>query len=233
MLESIRQLLIVQDRDIKILSLEKELDTLPKNIEQAHQRMDRDEGAVAAAKQALRETELHIRKLEGDAAVRRETINRLKVQQFETRKNEEYTAFGKEIENYEAKIAAIDDETLAHMVKLDQLKTNLEEAEKKRSATKAMVDEEIAELETRIKNRKEQLSEQLKERAGLAAKADEQALHTYNKLMPRKMPAIVALENETYCGGCRMKLPQAVIATVHDQKTLTLCNYCSRILHCG
>jgi len=231
--ESIRQLLLVQDRDLKIIALEKELATLPRNIEQAHNRMERDEGAVAVAKQALRDTELHIRKLEGDAATRKETISRLKVQQYETRKNEEYKAFGREIENYEAQISKIDDETIQAMEKLDEQRENLAEAEKKRSATKALVDEEVATLETRIANRKEQLAALKEERAELAKAADAQALATYTRLMPKKMPAIVELENETYCGGCRMKLPQAVLSSVHDQKALTLCNYCSRILHCG
>ena len=56
-------------------------------------------GMLAAASALA--ADLKVKKIDMDSETRRTTIKRLKVQQFETRKNDEYQAFNHEITRYD------------------------------------------------------------------------------------------------------------------------------------
>ena len=71
--------------------------------------------ALGALKSKGQHLEMDRKKLELDAGTRRESINRLKTQQYETRKNDEFRAMGNEIERYEKEIQAIEDQELELM----------------------------------------------------------------------------------------------------------------------
>ena len=75
----------------------------------AKSRLADDETAVANALAAVREVELKIKNLELDAQTRRNSIERLKQQQFETRKNEEFQALGHEVTRYEKEVRSLED----------------------------------------------------------------------------------------------------------------------------
>ena len=74
--------------------------------------------------------EVERKKLELDVGTRTESINRLKTQQYETRKNEEFRAMGNEIERYEKEIRQIEDQELELMEQTDKLKAEVAAEEK-------------------------------------------------------------------------------------------------------
>ena len=92
MLPSIQALLVLQDRDRRLRSLAEDLAKIPKDETRAKDRLAGDTAAVAKAKEALQANEIEIKKVELDVGTRKTTIVRLKTQQFETRKNDEFTA---------------------------------------------------------------------------------------------------------------------------------------------
>ena len=91
---------------------------------------------VEALKQKARQTEIDRKKLELDAGTRTESITRLKTQQYQTRKNDEFQAIGHEIERYENEIRKIEDEELELMVEADKVKGDLAAEEKKAATVK-------------------------------------------------------------------------------------------------
>ena len=107
MLSEIKTLLIVQDRDVTLRRLREELRKLPEDATRAKGRLAGDEAALVTAKSRLADNEVAIQKLQLEIETRRTTIGRLKTQQFETRKNDEYTALGHEIERYAGDIARL------------------------------------------------------------------------------------------------------------------------------
>ena len=81
MLAEIESLLVLQDRDQRILSLEEDIQRIPNSKEQAKQRLANDNELVANAKKAVQENEVAIKNLELDIGTRKNTLERLKVQQ--------------------------------------------------------------------------------------------------------------------------------------------------------
>ena len=93
---TIHSLLILQERDQKLLLVARDLERIPRDEAQANGALAADKAALDKAIDAQRQCEVATKKIELDIATRRNTILRLKQQQFETRKNDEYTALGNE-----------------------------------------------------------------------------------------------------------------------------------------
>jgi hypothetical protein len=122
MLDEVRALLILQDRDRRLIALAKDLEKLPQDEARAKSKLANDEAAVARAHAALMDCELRLKRLELDAGTRKTTITRLKIQQFETRKNEEYQALGHEIVRYEKDLDNLETRELELMEEMDTLR---------------------------------------------------------------------------------------------------------------
>src|SRR5947208_16066573 len=91
------------------------------------------------------------KKLELDVGTRAETISRLKTQQYQTRKNDEFQAIGHEIERYENEIRKLEDQELELMIEADQLKSDIEAADKSGRSTKDSISGQVADLQTKPK----------------------------------------------------------------------------------
>ncbi len=233
MLPVIQQFLDLQDRDQRILSLSKDLKNIPVLQERAKGRLAGDEAAVAAAQARVREVELKIKTLELDIQTRRNTITRLKEQQFATRKNEEFRAMAHEIERYEKDISSLEDQELELMEQLEKVKPELTAAQQQLGMTKKSVDAEIAELTERAKAIQERLAELNTERANLAGSVEPDDLATYNRLIRSKGSAVVVPLVGDSCQGCHMKVVTGTVQGVREGKEMVFCEQCGRILYQG
>ena len=86
---------------------------------------------LEAIKDKARHVEVDRKKMELDVGTRETSIARLKTQQYETRKNDEFQALGHEIERYEKEIQQIEDQELELMEQGDKLKAEIAAEEKK------------------------------------------------------------------------------------------------------
>jgi predicted nucleic acid-binding Zn-ribbon protein len=231
MLDSIRDLLVLQDRDRRLLNLAKELERLPQEEARAKTKLAGDQAAVAKASEAVKANELAVKRVELDAETRRNTIARLKIQQFETRKNDEYTALGHEVKRYEAEVDALETRELELMDESDRLRGVLAEAEAALKKTQGFVDEDLAAVAERKKNLQAETAELKAERERLAASADATVLPLYERLLKTKGGVAIAPMHEGKCGGCHMKLVASTVIKVQTGKQVAQCEDCGRILY--
>jgi len=227
----LEQLLVLQNRQQKIRQIQTEIKTMP----QQRQNLEAQLAASAAALNALKSKGQHLemdrKTLELDAGTRRESINRLKTQQYETRKNDEFRAMGNEIERYEKEIQSIEDQELELMDQAEKLKGELAAEEKKATTARDSINRQMADLETKGKTLDGQLSQLTAERAELAAKVDEDLLSLFERLFASKGDAaVVALEHEV-CTGCHMKVTTQTAHRVKNGKEIVSCEQCGRILY--
>ena len=231
MLEDVSALLVLQDRDRRLLSLAKDQEKLPQDEARAQGKLSTDNKAVQAAHDALVECELQLKRIELDVGARKTTIQRLKVQQFETRKNDEYQALGNEVIRYEKEVDALETKELELMEQIDQLRAAHKEAEAKRAKTQVLVDEDIASIRQRAERIKQDQAELSTERDQLAAAIPESILPLYQRLMKTKAGLAVAPMQDGKCGGCHMKLIASTVVAVQTGKELARCEDCGRILY--
>lgn len=231
MLPEVEKLLRVQHQDQKIKSIDKELAGIPVEAEDIRERLVADQRAVDAAKAEMQQTEVAIKSLELDVATRRETIGKLKVQQFETRKNEEYQRMGGEIERYQAEIGGLEDREMELMEKAEAQRRALETARAALAEAETSVQEELDDLDSLAVKLKTDRKAEVAERERLAAEVDPDVLETYGRLFKSKNGvAVVGLVDEI-CQGCHMRVVKSTVVDVKAEKQLAHCENCGRILY--
>jgi hypothetical protein len=231
MLDEVRALLILQDRDRRLLALAKDLEKLPQDEARARTKLAGDEAAVKKAHEALVDCELRLKRLELDAGTRKTTIQRLKVQQFETRKNEEYQALGHEITRYEKEVDELETRELELMEEMDGLRSAQKAAEAALAKTQTLINEDLKVIQERKTRMLAEQAEVTAQRDSLIGTVPDSVLPIYQRLMKTKDGLAVAAMKEGKCEGCHMKLIPSTVTAVNAAQQVTRCENCGRILH--
>lgn len=231
MLPEIEQLLIIQDRDQKITKLNSDIERLPLEEQQAKQRLKSVIESVNSAESEIKSNEVEISKIELDIDTRKDSITKLKNQQLETKKNEEFAAMEHSITNYQDEISKLEDSQLELMEKGEELNNSLEEANDIHAKEQKVVDAELA----IIKERKIQFSKKIEElksdREKIASNIDNDLLDQYNRIFKSKKGVAVSELINDICSGCHMKVTPTTAGMVRAEKVVSTCDQCGRILY--
>lgn len=227
----LEQLLVLQEREQKIRQIQTEIKSLPLQRQNLEAQLAASAAAMGALKSKAQHLEMDRKTLELDAGTRRESINRLKTQQYETRKNEEFRAMANEIERYEKEIQAIEDKELDLMEQAEKLKVEVGAEDKKSSSARESIGRQMSDLEEKATALTVRLKELTTQREELASKIDEDLLSKFERLFASKGDsAIVALEHEV-CTGCHMKITTQTAHRVKNGREIVSCEQCGRILY--
>jgi uncharacterized protein len=227
----LEQLLVLQDRQQKIRQIENEIRTVPMQHKSLESQLAAGVAALETVKHRAMQVEVDRKNLELDVGTRQQSIARLRTQQYETRKNDEFQAIGHEIERYEKEISAIEDQELELMDQADKLKAEVSVEEKKAAATKESISRQLTDLDEKSKTLTARLEELKKEKGDIAGGIDEDLLDRFDRLFASKGDAaVVALEHDV-CTGCHMKVTTATSNLVRAGKEIVSCEQCGRILY--
>ena len=229
----LEQLLVLQDRQQKIRQIQAEIKTLPLERSYLESQLAASAAGVDALKQKARQLEVERKKLELDVGTRTESIARLKTQQYQTRKNDEFQALGHEIERYQNEIRKLEDQELELMIEADKLKAEVDAAEKSAHATKDTISRQLTNLEAKSKTLETQQLQLANEREAIASKIDVDLLDQFERLFNSKGDAAIVAVEHGVCTGCHMKVTTATAARVKAGKEIVNCEQCGRILYLG
>lgn len=227
----LEKLLVLQDRQQKIKQIDTEIKTVPLQRRSLESQLAESAGNLEALKQKARQVEVDRKRLELDVATRSESVARLKTQQFQTRKNDEFQAIGHEIERYSNDIRKLEDEELELMEHAEKLKGEVDVAEKAAKGTKESISRQLNDLEEKSKTLETRLQELSKERGDLAGKVDEDLLNRFERLFASKGDAAIVAVEHGVCTGCHMKLTTATVKDAEAGKEIVSCEQCGRILY--
>jgi predicted nucleic acid-binding Zn-ribbon protein len=232
MRDDVKRLLNLQETDQNIEALEAELLRIPQLQVAAKDRLANDTAALAEAKSAFQANEVEIKNVELDVGTRRNSIDRLKTQQFETKKNEEYTKLGEEVVRYEEQVDELETKELELMEIADELREKIASAESNLAKTQGFVDEEIAELEGRADERRNELEAKREIRDLRVSEInDEDLLDTYARLFKkREGKAVAKVSPERVCSSCHVQVTPATYALAQSGAAIAHCDNCSAIL---
>src|SRR5438445_4170302 len=155
----LEKLLILQDRDQKIRQIALEIRMLPQQRKNLEAQLAANAASLESLKQRARQLEVDRKRLELDVGTRQNSISRLKTQQYETRKNDEFQAMGHEIERYEKEIVQLEDQELELMEQADKLKSEIFTQEKTAAAGRDSVNRQLIDLDQKTKTLQTQLQE--------------------------------------------------------------------------
>tara|TARA_B100000686_G_scaffold350836_1_gene447905 strand:+ start:2450 stop:3184 length:735 start_codon:yes stop_codon:yes gene_type:complete len=229
--ENIRQVLILQDRDMKFSQLEDELESLdPERQSTKRESLNRQQ-VYEQAKQHLVQLEVRRKDLDNDVETKKTQIQKYAQQQLETRKNEEYTALGREIEHVKEAISKIEDEELELLEEIDAYKPKIEEAKGIAEEAKAHEVATLADFDEREKNIEKELDVLEDERDALIGKLDAKLVRHYERLLETKVGKVVVGVDHGNCGGCHMKLQAQPLVDAKSGRDMVTCPNCGRLLY--
>lgn len=230
MLKEVEGLLVLQDRDQRLLAIEKELKGMPQEEARAKAKLAGDTAAVEKGLADLRAAELKVKKIAMDVETRRTTIARLQKQQFETKKNDEYNALGKEIERYHKDVDDLETAELEAMEEVDAARAVHDAASGVLRKSEGFVKEELEGIAARRERLEAQRVEVTAERDRLEEGVSEDLLPLYKKLMRSKDGLAIATLRGGQCTGCHMKVISSTVVAVQREEEVVQCENCGRIL---
>lgn len=230
MLPVIEKLLILQDRDRNILRVSEELARIGPERAELQGRLTASQQQLDAAKQRVKQIESDRKKLELEVEAKKGLIDKYSVQQFQTKKNEEYRALSHEIEMCKEAITKLDDQQIELMEKGEAAQKSADAAAKAYQEARKALDARVADLDAREGNLKKELDGLTANREELASAVDESTRSRYERLLKQKGRSVVVGIQHGVCGGCHMQLSRSIIVGCQGDQDVISCPNCGRIL---
>ncbi len=231
MLETIEKLLILQDRDRKIGRVRGELTHIEPERQSLRSKAAEAQKALDNAKERVKQHESDRKNLELEVEAKKQLIAKYCLQQFQTRKNEEYRALAHEIDNCKAEIVKIEDQELELMENAEAAQKDVARRNQAAAEVRKLAEEQIAQLGAREESLKKELEELEVNREELATAAGDIARSRYERLIKNKGENVVVGVQHGVCGGCHMRLPPQLLVSCQAQQELVTCSNCGRILY--
>ncbi len=231
MQETIEKLLILQDRDRRILRVSQELAIIGPDRENLRGRVAATQHSLEAAKLRVKQIETDRKQRDLEIETKKAQIDKYKNQQLLTRKNEEYKALAHEIEMAGAEIFKIEDAQIVLMEQAETAQKEVARATTEAAAAKKLLDDQIGQLDQREDNLKQEFSELQAIRAALAGAVDETTRNRYERIFKSKGENVVVGIEHSACGGCHMKLPAQIETHCRAVAEIVTCPSCGRILY--
>jgi len=227
----LKNVIELQQVDLKIAELTKQIDSLPAQIQALHSRLDEFLHAQEERKKRLAANQHDRKELDGDIKVIQEKITKHKDQLYQVKTNEQFRAMTKEIEGEEAKVRAIEDTILEKMLEAEEIQKHVQEAAARLESEKALVAAEVARLEA------EQRSDD-DERRGLQARRNElqdslseSTRNLYDRIRPARRGMAVAEVRGGLCTACNVLVRPQIYNEVRTNEVLLTCENCGRIIY--
>ena len=231
MLDAIEKLLILQDRDRKVVLLRAELEALGPQRQMIQARAAAAQTALEAAKLRGRHLEAERKKLELEVETEKQHIERFSLQQYQTKKNEEYRALAHEIQMAKETIVRLEDQQLELMEQAEAVQREVRAVSQDQDESQRLAVKQQADLAEREESLRRELGKIEADRDRLTAGVDAGALHRYERLRKSKGEKVVVGVAHGVCGGCHMRLPAQILVTCQGEQEVVGCPNCGRMLY--
>lgn len=225
----LQQLLELSRIDMQLAALDEQRNALPGRRAAAVAQRAASESRLEAAREEVTKAEQAQRRSEGAAADQEVLLRKLQGQQFQVKSNEAYTALLSEMERAQAAISAAETLVLEAMETIEQSRARLQEIEADVRNVRAHSDSEEQACDALEKELSEQIAKVRESRDAAAARLEPRLLARYEKIAPRRRPAVTIVVAQT-CNGCRVGIPPQVVIEIQRAAEPISCPNCNRIL---
>lgn len=206
--------------------LPNERDDLERKLVSAREKLDEQLGEFKAL-------ELKQKTCEGDRGEQESIVKKLRVQLLEVKKNDQYQAMLREIDDHVEQVSKLEEEEIETMMLMDEERPNVKEAENafndREKELKSMMDA----LETRKVDLEKNLEEIAGTIEGAKGSVDPDWMKAYNQVKNQvsKGPWVAQLVGGQ-CKGCHLRVSNEVAGGFAGD-SINHCDQCGRILYKG
>ncbi len=231
MREDLAQLVDLQNLDLEIGRLQRELQEVPREIAALEQQLvssreawDHARERLATLEQLRRREE---RNLEEVTAEQRKRQGRL----FEIKTNQEYAAVLKEIESLKERRSRLEDEILDLFEQIEAAQEAAREQATLFQEREKTCEEQRTAKEAELRRLRGELARLEEERRRQARRVEPGSLQAYQRLLRSRGGVAVALVKDGSCLGCYVALTPQTYNELRKGDVLITCANCQRILY--
>jgi uncharacterized protein len=226
----LRNLIALQDLELKITGLQKQVTDIPELVQGFDKELRRireeHEALVARSKELVN----HRRTLEGQADLSRSKLSRLKDQLMAVKTNKEYTAMLHEIQMAEEQIRLEEDKILEIMEEMESKEKDLKGAEQEMKKKSAELQESIRNANDSAPLLEADLEKLRQEKAAMESQIGADLLSRYRRIAEARKGVALAEAKDELCSACHVRIRPQMYAELLRTDNIHACDSCSRIL---
>lgn len=230
MKDSISQLKELQDIDLKISRLDKEISAGYKDIDKRRAGIAERRSTIELLLEKIAAADL--RRLEVEAEVATET-DRLKDRQaklMNVQTNREYQSLLKESEDIKKANKEREENVVLLMEQLEALKTKIDEENNVCGAEEELLTEETAKVEKEAAKLSTERDKIMKARESKAKAVPAALLKKYTMIRDKRNGLAVVAVSNNVCRGCFMNIPSQLYNDLMKEDRILACPTCNRIM---
>ncbi|MCL5096966.1 MAG: C4-type zinc ribbon domain-containing protein [Candidatus Omnitrophica bacterium] len=208
-----------------------ELDNLGPQRQLLRAKTARAQSDLEAARSKFQQLETERKNAELEVDGKKQFIAKYSLQQFQTKKNEEYRALAHEIELCQNAISKLEDRQLELMEQQDVVQKEVAQTARTAAGMKKEVETQLAHLDERETELQKMLGDLNTGREQLAEVVENSTRTRYERLLKHKGEKVIVGIDHGVCGGCHMTLPPQVLVTCQGDQEIMSCPNCGRILY--
>jgi predicted nucleic acid-binding Zn-ribbon protein len=226
----LRNLIALQDLELKITGLQKQVADIPDLIQSFDKELQRIregcEGLVARSKELVN----HRRTLEGKVDLSRSKLSRLKDQLMAVKTNKEYTVMLHEIQLAEEQIRSEEDKILEIMEEMENKEKDANGAEQEMKKKSAELQESIRITNDSAPLLEADLEKMRQEKILMESQIGADLLSRYRRIADARKGIALAEAKDELCGACHVRIRPQMYAELLRTDNIHSCDSCSRIL---
>jgi len=226
----LRNLIALQDIELKIAGLQKEAFDVPNKIQNLNNELQRVKTEHDARVAHMKEMAARRRSLEGEVDVLRSKLSRLKDQLMAVKTNKEYTAMLHEIQLAEAQIRGEEDRILELMEETEGKEKNLKGEEQVMLTKSAELQEAIRQTNQSVPLLEAELARLREQRALMESRIGAELLARYRRIAEARRGVALAEAKDELCSACHVRIRPQMYAELMRTDNIHVCDSCSRIL---
>ena len=227
----LRNLVALQDTELKIAGLQKELADIPNKIQAFENELRRAQSEHQNRIALMKELSNKRRTLEGQVDLSRAKLSKLKDQLMSVKTNKEYTAMLHEIEAVKEERGSIETRILQAMDAADTLEGAIRQKEAALSGEQQRVSDGLAVLKREEQEASERKASLESDRARLEAEIPPDLVSEFVRISRARDGLAVSRVVDGLCQGCSVRIQPRVIQQVRRNEGMLRCDSCRRFLY--
>jgi len=235
---TLEALLALQDLELQIADIRRQLAAKQRSVERQAEKVRAAEGALTAARDDLRQTQITMDDVDVDVKGRSAHVTRLRDNLNTVRTNKEYAAVLSQLNNEKADVTRLEARAFELLESVEARKKTLatqEDAVRQETERLANLQAQMAQGQRSFADRLAGLERQ---RAAAAARLGRDAIDLFNRISERYdgevMARVVQIHprrEEFTCDGCNMSLASERANALLTRDEVITCDNCGRILY--
>lgn len=228
----IEKLLVLQDKDARLASIQSQLDEIPRHLAQIAGEKAAAVKRLSDARAALKAMEEKREAMRAERRALEAKVAKYKTQLLETKKNDDYVALNGEIDKFTKIASDMEGGEIEFLFKIDEANEAVKKLDSDVQNELARLDEKVALANEAKAELDGMLGKAQAEADAAMAEIEPDYAAPYKKLKAgkKKFPIVVQMRGEQ-CGGCFLKASTDTLSKLKKPTGPVMCEQCGRILY--